>query len=85
MCSIISVHPRVSVPGLSVSHFYHISLLETISVTICDYFTDPSLLPSFVEILFLRGPMILKYERLFATCPRAGEHCKLRLALQPRG
>jgi len=51
----------------------------------CHYFKDPSLLALFFEILFLREPMTLKYDREFAAWSRANEHCKLRLPLQPRG
>jgi len=79
----------------------HFSRLIKISVTIChfsvhfvtffNYFKDPPLLISFVEILFLRGPMTLKNHRQFAACPRAEgtplsrSRCELRLPLQRPG
>jgi len=50
------------------------------SVTFFHYFKDFFLLASFFEILFLTGPLTLK----FAASPRAGDHCKSRLPLQPR-
>jgi len=31
----------------------------------------------------MRGPMIFKYGRVFAVCPRAEEHYEVRLSLQP--
>jgi len=37
------------------------------------------------KILFLRGPVSLKYDRKFAGCPSAEEHCKLRPPFQPPG
>jgi len=52
-------------------------------VTFCLYFQDSSLLASFVEIWFMRGPMTLRCDRCFAACTGAEEHLKLHLPVQP--
>jgi len=62
----------VWISGLPVSHFYHFRFCY---VTICHYSKDHSLLVSFGAILFLHGPVTLKYDRQCEAGPRAEQHC----------
>ena len=54
-------------PSGAVTHFYDLKQFRSVFVSFprkfCHYFKEPSLLVSFVEILFLREPMTLKYNR----------------------
>jgi len=87
LCSVIRISQFDS--GLPMSHlsnsfllkqFLSLYLIFFVSfITFCDYVEDPYFLASFVEILFLRGPMTLKCDRRFAAWSRAQELCKFRL------